>query len=141
MEITGRVTANAEVRTTTTGKKVVGFNLAINESYKTKSGEKRQETTFFECSYWRNEGIAMYLGKGALITITGMVAARVYQAKNEAKASLTFRVDNIKLLSKGEAIATTAPVVQTSEVANAGSAMKPSASFDTIPVPEDDLPF
>ncbi|RZK42677.1 MAG: single-stranded DNA-binding protein [Pedobacter sp.] len=137
MEITGRVTANAEVRTTSSGKKVVGFNIAKNETFKS-NGEKKQRTHYFECSYWNNEGIALYLTKGSLVTLTGMAGAKAYISNGEAKAVATFRVERISLEGKGN------PQPQTQQedkpAAQAG-VYQPSAGVDTIPVPEDDLPF
>ena len=39
MNITGRLTRNAEVRTTNGGKQVVNFSVAVNDSYKNKQAE------------------------------------------------------------------------------------------------------
>jgi single-strand DNA-binding protein len=140
MEITGRLTADAVVRTTKTDKKVVGFNLAHNETYKSK-GEKKQVTTFFECSYWLNEGIAMYLKKGAIVELAGMAGARAYVVEGEPRASLTFRVDKITLYSNGLAVPQqTLPVAVTAQESS-GARLQRLAQFDTVPVPEDDLPF
>lgn len=131
MQITGRVTADAVVRTTKSDKKVVGFNVAINENYKS-NGEQKQTTTYFECSYWRAEGIAQYITKGTLVELSGTVGVNAYLSGGEAKASLTFRADNIKLHGKGNAKVESQPAVATESN---------SPSFNTIPVPEDDLPF
>lgn len=37
MNITGRLTRDAEVRTTSNGKQVVNFSVAVNDSYNLKS--------------------------------------------------------------------------------------------------------
>jgi single-strand DNA-binding protein len=66
MEIVGRLTADAVVKTVQGDKKVVEFSLAVNDSFRS-GNERREISTFFECSYWRNEGIAEYLTKGSLI--------------------------------------------------------------------------
>jgi single-strand DNA-binding protein len=63
--IIGRVVANATVRTTKTDKKVTGFTIAINDSYCPIDGERVTITRYFECSYWRNAGLAEYLTKAA----------------------------------------------------------------------------
>ena len=44
MEITGRLTANAEVRETKGDKKVTGFTIAMNRSYM-KDGERVEIST------------------------------------------------------------------------------------------------
>lgn len=99
--ITGRLTADAEVREVSASAKVVGFTLAVNHSY--MSGEKRREIArFFECSYWRNAGIAEFLKKGDVVQVFGHVGCRAYVTKDaEAAAALTFRVSEMKLFSSG----------------------------------------
>lgn len=139
MEITGRLTADAVVRSTKTDKKVVGFNLAHNETYKSK-GEKKQVTTFFECSYWLNEGIALFLKKGVIVELAGMAGARSYVVDGEARASLTFRADKITLYSNGAVVQQVLPEAITAP-ASSGAGLQPSTEFDTVPLPEDDLPF
>lgn len=95
--ITGRLTADAEVREVSQETKVVGFTLAVNHSY--LSGEKRKEVArFFECSYWRGAGIADFLKKGDIVQVFGYVGCRAYVTKDaEAAAAMTFRVSEIKL--------------------------------------------
>lgn len=161
MEIVGRLTADAVTKTVQGDKKVVGFSLAVNDSF--RSGDERKEVTnFFECSYWRNEGIAEYLKKGGLVQIYGRVGVNAYISKNgEAKGVLTFHVSEIKLfggapqnVESGKSEAT--KQVQANQKAEpqerkdvpmeqavaSDSAIKPSTAFDDVPsVETDDLPF
>ena len=44
MNITGRLTRDAEVRTTSQDKQVVNFSVATNDSYKNKQGERIEQT-------------------------------------------------------------------------------------------------
>ncbi|MDN3588140.1 single-stranded DNA-binding protein [Pedobacter aquatilis] len=99
--ITGRLTADAEVREVSESTKLVGFTIAVNHSY--MSGEQRREIArFFECSYWRNSGIAEFLKKGDVVQVFGHVGCRAYVTKDaEAAAALIFRVSEIKLFSSG----------------------------------------
>ncbi|WP_443938798.1 single-stranded DNA-binding protein [Pedobacter sp. MW01-1-1] len=97
MEITGRLTADAVVRTVKDDKKVVGFSVVINDSYRT-NGEKRDLTTFIDCSFWRNEAIALYLKKGSLVQLYGRIGVNAYVSHDgSAKGVLTFHVSDIKL--------------------------------------------
>lgn len=151
MEITGRLTADAVVKTVQGDKKVVEFSLAVNDSY--RSGNERKEiATFFECSYWRNEGIAEYLTKGSLIQIYGRVGVNAYLNKaGEARASLTFHVSEIKLFGQSATVqGSKAEKAEPTERANvpmeqavaSNNALKPSTAFDDVPsVENDDLPF
>ena len=51
MNIIGRLTRDAEVRTLNNDKQVVNFSVASNESYKNKQGERVEQTTYFDCAY------------------------------------------------------------------------------------------
>lgn len=44
MNITGRLTRDAEVRTTSQDKQVVNFSVATNDSYRNKQGERVEQT-------------------------------------------------------------------------------------------------
>lgn len=126
MELTGRLIADAKVSTLKDERKVINFSVAINDSYKPKGSETATKvTTYFNCSYWLNPGIAQYLTKGTLVEIYGRISVNAWtNAEGEAKASLNFHVNNIKLHGKSNA-ATTETV--------------PAA--DAITEPVDDLPF
>ena len=126
MEITGRVTANATVHTTKDGRKVVHFSIAMNDSYKSKdSDEWKKLTTYVNCSYWLREGIAKYLTKGSMVEVYGRISVSAWKnAEGEAKGSLNFHVNNIKLHSKGNS-----------------EAKEAIAAPAEITEPADDLPF
>ncbi|MBX2933856.1 MAG: single-stranded DNA-binding protein [Ferruginibacter sp.] len=130
MEIIGRITADAAVSETKAGKKVVNFSLAINDTYKTKdSNEVQKITTYVNCAYWINAGIAAYLTKGSLVECAGRIGVNAWTGKDGvAKATLTFHVNNIKLHGGNKAGNgnTTAPVV-----------IAPTAMAET----GEDLPF
>ena len=65
--IIGRVIKNAEINTLKNDKQVVNFSVAINNNYKTKQGERREQTTYYNCSYWINSKIAEFLTTGTLV--------------------------------------------------------------------------
>ena len=71
MNITGRLTRNAEVRTLSNEKQVVNFSVAVNDSYKNKQGERVEQTTYFDCAYWITANVARLLTKGTLVELTG----------------------------------------------------------------------
>lgn len=65
---------------------------------KNKAGEKQEKTAFIKCAYWINAGLAIYLTKGAIVEINGLIEAEALTDKNgQAQANLTCSVDNIKL--------------------------------------------
>jgi single-strand DNA-binding protein len=114
MEIIGRVTADAKISETKAGKKVVNFSIAINDTYKTKGSDEVQKiVTYVNCSYWINPGVAAYLTKGSLVECAGRIGVNAWTGKDgDAKATLTFHVNSIKLHGKSGSGATVAtPVV------------------------------
>ena len=79
--LTGRLTADPELKTTPSGISVTSFSIAVERSY--KSGEERQ-TDFINIVAWRQtaEFIAHYFTKGAMIGIEGSIQMRKYQDKD-----------------------------------------------------------
>jgi len=98
MNIIGRLTRDAEVRTTSQDKQVVNFSVATNDSYRNKQGERIEQTTYFDCSYWISPNVVKILTKGTLVELTGRVSTRPWTANNgELRASLNFHTSAIKL--------------------------------------------
>jgi len=99
MEMTARVTVDAKVSTLKNDKQVVNFTVAVNDSYTAKgSSETTKVVTYVLCDYWVNPAIAKYLTTGALVELQGRVGVNAYTGKDgEAKASITFHVNTIKL--------------------------------------------
>ena len=96
--IIGRITQNAKVNILKNDKKVVNFSVAINDSYKTKQGERKEQTTYYNCSYWINAKIAEYLIKGTLVELSGRISSSAWIGKDgEIKSGLNFHTSNIKL--------------------------------------------
>ena len=125
MNITGRLTRDAEVRTTSQDKQVVNFSVAINDSYKNKSGERIEQTTYFDCSYWITPKVAKLLTKGTLVELSGRVSTRAWTGNDgEPRAGLNFHTSQIKLHGGGKK----------SETAQATTSTNNSKA-------EDDLPF
>jgi len=101
MEITARLTANAEVKKVK-DKEVVNFTVVINDSYKTKDGKKKVFTTYIHCSFWQSTKIAQYLTKSTVVTVTGRIDVNSYKAKDgEFHAKLVFHTSRIKIISGG----------------------------------------
>lgn len=134
MNITGRVTADAQVRTVSEDSKVVNFSVAVNDSYRKKDGERVELTEYFDCSYWIATGIAEYLTKGMVVELSGRVSARAWKdSDGEAKAGLNFHTSQIKLHGGGSQ----------GETAQTRGKTKKNKAKATVPAQEDhdDLPF
>ena len=129
--IVGRITRNAEINTLKNDKQVVNFSVAINDSYKTKQGEKKEQTTYYNCSYWINSKIAEYLTKGTLVELSGRISSNAWIGKDgEIKSGLNFNTSRIKFHGSGQKSQNYNEPTETSEKSNV-------FAEET----EDDLPF
>lgn len=101
MEITGRLTSDAKIKKTKDHRELVAFTIVVNDYYKTKEGEKKDMTTFINCSYWLSTKIAPHLTKSSIVTVTGRIDMNVYKDRDgEVRAFLVFHVNAIKIVSK-----------------------------------------
>ena len=129
MEITGRLTGDAEIRTTKNKKELVAFTVVVNDYFKPKDGEVLQFEEYFSCSYWLSTKIADSLLKGSIVTVTGRIYLNEYKDKEgNHHANLAFHANAIKLIAKGGKKKETS-IVDAIEGAPAGNITK------------DDLPF
>ncbi|QES88553.1 single-stranded DNA-binding protein [Rhizosphaericola mali] len=138
MEITGRLTTNAQVRKTKTDKQVVVFTLAINDSYKKKGAtEVTKLVTYIDCSYWRSSAIADYLTKGTIVQLSGRLnEPRIWQdLEGNTRANLSFTVSEIKILGGGNK-SNGSSSVESKPSKNGITAQTVAATTG-----EDDLPF
>lgn len=136
MNITGRVTKDAKVITLSNSKQVVNFSVAINDSYRSKEGERVEQTTYFECAYWISPKVAGILTKGTLVELTGRVSARAWTGSDgEPRAGLNFNTSNIKLHA-GSKKSEGAKEVKAGQIVPEGEKKNV-----TVKEPVDDLPF
>jgi single-strand DNA-binding protein len=99
MEIIGRVTKDATVTKLKDERQVVNFSIVMNDYFKPKGDEEAVKiTTYVNCDYWINPKIAGQLTKGKIVELSGRIGVNAYNnQQGEAKASLTFHVNNIKI--------------------------------------------
>ena len=99
MVLIGRLTQDAVVAQLKDERQVVNFTLAVNDGYKPKGKDEWVNlTTYFNCAYWISTKITDRLKKGNLIELTGRMYVTTYKdMQGEAKASINFHVDSIKV--------------------------------------------
>lgn len=87
--ITGNITRDPELRTTTGGSSVCSFTVAVNRSYRGTDGEQKEEVSFIDCSAWGKlaETIAQYGKKGNGVLVSGRLNQRAWEDKNGNKRS------------------------------------------------------
>ncbi len=80
----GNLGRDPELQVTSDGTPFTRFSLAVSRTYKTSSGEKREETEWFNIVAWRQlaETCERYLHKGSKVYIEGRVTQRKFTDKN-----------------------------------------------------------
>jgi len=80
----GNLGTDPEVRTLESGAKVANFNIATNEVYKDKNGDKQERTEWHRIVMWRGlaEIAEKYLKKGNKIFLEGRLRTRQWEDKD-----------------------------------------------------------
>lgn len=130
----GRLAADAELRTTASGEKALGFRTANDVGF----GD-RKSTNWIDCTVWgkRAEALAPHLTKGKQVLITGEVTLREFEKRDGTRgASMSVRVAEIDLVGGGNQPRDDKPAAghtkHHEEKAN-GYAPKPDDLDDEIP--------
>lgn len=81
----GNLTRDVEMRFTPSNTAVGTFGLAVNRTWKTPEGEKKEEVSFFDCEVWGKQAEIMkqYLGKGRSVFIEGRLKQDTWKDKND----------------------------------------------------------
>ena len=89
--ISGRTTADIELKATQTGKSVASFTVAVDTGY----GENKQ-TSFLDVIAWEKmaELVSQYVHKGNKVLICGRLQTRAWKDKNGNKRKATEIVAN-----------------------------------------------
>jgi single-strand DNA-binding protein len=100
--VTGRLTRDPELRTTTTGKQVTGFGIAVEKRFKpTDPNEK--DADFFNVTAWGQtaEFVSNYASKGRMVGVQGRLQSRKYTNKDGVEVTAVEIVaDNVVLLDR-----------------------------------------
>ncbi len=106
VQLIGNLGGKPEVKNLESGKKLVIFSLATNETYRNANGEKVTETQWHRVVAWGKlaEIAEKYLEKGREIAVEGKLINRSYTDKDGIKKYVT-EVQLSELLLLGSKIA------------------------------------
>lgn len=97
--IIGNLVRDPELRTTTNGKDVCSFTVAVNRRNK-RDGEP--DADFFRVTAWNERGklCKQYLSKGKKVSVVGSVSVNLYHKQDgTAAASLEVNAEDVEFLS------------------------------------------
>ena len=138
----GRLTADPELKTTSSGISVVTFSIAVNRRF-SKDSAQQNETDFFNVTAWRQtaEFVSRYFRKGSSICVAGSLQNRNWTDQQGQKRYATdIIVDEANFVeSRGSQDSFSAPAGDM-YAAPAYSSPAAAPKFEEIKT-DDDLPF
>jgi single-strand DNA-binding protein len=154
--IAGNLTRDPELRYTPKGTAVVKLGMAINRTWKSETGESKEEVTFVDVEAWSRQAevIAQYMRKGRPILVEGRLKLDTWEDKNthQKQSKLKVILESFSFIdSKGPDAGAGGGAVPSGEPARRPAApAKPPAAAATAAAPadngepppeEDDVPF
>jgi single-strand DNA-binding protein len=101
----GRLTRDPESKIVSGDNAVCKWSIAVNEKYRTKSGEEGENVCFVDCVAWRRTGeiVAQYVRKGDELMIDGKLKQDTWEADDGSKRSkLYVEVGTVQLMGSGK---------------------------------------
>lgn len=159
----GRLVADPELRTTTSGISVCSFRIAVDRDYADKATGQRQ-ADFIDIVAWRAQAefVSRYFRKGQLIAVKGSLQSRKWQDRDgnnrvswEVQADSVFFAEGKKdgggyrqdddpnrfdsYTPPPERMSN--PAASEMPVSEAPSTFSTGSDSDFTPLPDEDLPF
>lgn len=136
--VMGRLTADPELRSTSSGLSVTSFTVAVDRGY-ARTGEERK-TDFIPVVAWRQTAdfVSKYFRKGSMIAVQGSLQSRSYEDKNGNKrVAYEIIADQVSFCgSKAESGTGSYDSVSPSSYNNSSA-----DDFASVVEDDDDLPF
>lgn len=121
----GNLGADPELKYTPANVPVCNLNVATNETWKDKAGEKQEKTEWHRVTAWRElaELCSKYLTKGRSVYIEGKLSTREWEKDGVKRYSTDIVADRVVFLGDGKG-------------GGRGERQNPSS-----PPSDDDVPF
>ena len=148
----GNLTRDPELRATANGSYICKIGLAVNRTYQTRDGERREETTFVDIDAFgkQAEVISKYMRKGRPLMVEGRLKLDQWESDGQKRSRLGVVLENFQFLGGRDDTAASSggdggyerssPPARTAP--SDGESEKPETNFsddgDTL---DDDVPF
>lgn len=128
--VSGNLTRDPELRTTSGGMAVLSLGVAVNDRRKNQqTGEWEDVPNFIDCTMFgsRAEAVSRYLSKGSKVCIEGRLRWSQWERDGEKRSKVEVVVDEIEFMTaRGEG----------------GNAAKPAqAAYAEPSLYDEDIPF
>jgi single-strand DNA-binding protein len=147
--LAGNLTRDPELRYTPKGSAVAKIGLAVNRTWKTESGENKEEVTFIDIEAWgrQAEVIAQYMRKGRPLLVEGRLKLDTWEDKNthQKQSKLKVVLESFSFIdSKGTDAGPSSPSGEAPRrpaSAPPAKPAEPSEAGEPSGPEEDDVPF
>jgi single-strand DNA-binding protein len=98
----GNLGRDPELQVTPDGTPVTKFSLAVSRSYKSRAGEQKDETEWFNIVAWRQlaETCEKYLHKGSKVYVEGRLSQRKYTDREGVqRTSIDVTITDMEMLT------------------------------------------
>lgn len=102
VNISGNLTRDPELRSTTSGTQVLTFGVAVNDRRRNpQSGEWEDVPNFVDCVVFgsRAEALSRFLSKGSKVAIEGKLRYSSWERDGQRRSKLEVIVDEIEFMS------------------------------------------
>ena len=144
----GNLTRDPELRYTPKGMAIARLGIAVNRSWKTETGETREEVTFVDVDAFgrQAETIGQYMKKGRPIMVEGRLRLDTWEDKqtNQKRSKLGVVLESFQFLDSGGARGAEEGGPRGASDPQRGrvsSSAPPAAAEPSEDHPVDDVPF
>jgi single-strand DNA-binding protein len=113
----GNVTRDPQLRSTSTGKSVVTFSLALNHSYKDAKGEWKETASFVDVSAWAQlaEKVNSTVSRGTQVLVQGRIQSQSWEQNGQKRTKVEVLADKINVIGAQESKPQSQDVVLTAD--------------------------
>lgn len=139
VNLMGRLTRDVDMRTTTTGKTIAQFSIAVDR------GGKDEATDFFDVTAWEKlaEIVNQYTQKGSKVYVTGRLQLDRWETDGERKSKVTVVANDVIFLDSPKDSSSNRPLTQNEVLEKAGVVSKDTVieDIDDKPIDLSEIPF
>ena len=146
--LVGNLTRDPELRYTPSGKAIAKVGMAVNRTWTSESGEKKEEVTFVDVDIFGRtaENVSQYMRKGSSMLIDGRLRLDQWDDKQtgQKRSKLGVVAESVQFLGSprgAEGGATAAAAAPRPRPAAPAATEAPSGDDSPPPPSEDDVPF
>jgi single-strand DNA-binding protein len=146
--LAGNLTRDPELRYTPKGTAVARITLAVNRTWKSESGESKEEVSFVDVDVWgrQAEVISQYMKKGRPLLVEGRLKQDTWEDKNtkQKQSKLKVVLESFSFIDSnrgGEGGGSGSAEAPRSRPAATSPAPAPEGGEADAPPEGDDVPF